>query len=230
MDTLKKIISEDIGGKIENIDFNEDWTITLEMFPEVNIHLVFTYFGDEFGDDITAEFKCFFSGERVHLIPGEDSITYVDIIFNFIERMIRNKEPFEQSYDKKSELMQKVLIQRNEPLRLLKDTDLNKLAVFLGAVVWKTAEKWQIKKEVFPEVFIELEINEHSKLDVHYSGKNLSKKVGSYHMEFLGIFLINHILRFITLNNIDKELPDICYIMFSRYFTKLNDWKHNLML
>ncbi|MHA1458164.1 MAG: hypothetical protein ACTSO6_01315 [Promethearchaeota archaeon] len=230
MDTLKKIISEDIGGKIENIDFNEDWTITLEMFPEVNIHLVFTYFGDEFGDDITAEFKCFFSGERVHLIPGEDSITYVDIIFNFIERMIRNKEPFEQSYDKKSELMQKVLIQRNEPLRLLKETDLNKLAVFLGAVVWKTAEKWQIKKEVFPEVFIELEINEHSKLDVHYSGKNLSKKVGSYHMEFLGIFLINHILRFITLNNIDKELPDICYIMFSRYFTKLNDWKHNLML
>jgi len=229
MDTLKKIISEDIGGKIENLGFNEDWTITLEMFPEVNIHLAFTYFGDEFGDGVTAEFKCYFSGERVHLIPGEDSITYVDIIFDIIERMIRNREPFEQSYDQKSELMEKVLIQRTEPFNLLKDTDINELALFLNASVWKTANKWQIKKEVFPEVFVELNIDESSKLDINYSGRALSKKIGSYHIEFLGIFLINHILRYITLKNIDTELPDICYIMFSRYFTKLNGWKHNLM-
>ena len=49
-ETLKKIIQEDIGGRIENIGLNEDWTITLEMFPEVNIHLSYSYFGDEFGD------------------------------------------------------------------------------------------------------------------------------------------------------------------------------------
>ena len=229
METLKKIISEDIGGKIENLGFNEDWTITLEMFPEVNIHLAFTYFGDEFGDGVTAEFKCYFSGKRAHLIPGEDSITYVDIIFDFMQRMIQNREPFEQSYDKKSDLMKKVLIQRTEPFSLLKENDINDLATFLDAIVWKTAEKWQIKKEVFPGVFVELEIDEYFNLDINYSGKALSKKIGSYHIEFLGIFLINHILRYITLNNLDKELPDICYIMFSRYYTKLNDWKHNLM-
>jgi hypothetical protein len=229
MDTLNKIISEDIGGKVENIGFNEDWTITLNMFPEVKIHLTFTYFGNEFGDGVTAEFKCFFSGERVYLIPGEDSITYVDIVFNFIERMIRNREPFKKSYDKKSELMEKVLIQRTEPLNLLKDKDINDLAIFLGASVWKTAEKWQIKKEVFPEIFVELEIDEYFNLDINYSGRALSKKIGSYHIEFLGIFLINHILRYITLNNLDKELPDICYIMFSRYYTKMKNWKQNLM-
>ena len=229
MDIFKKIISEDIGGKIENIGFNEDWTITLEMFPEVNIHLPFTYFGDEFGDGVTAEFKCFFSGESVHLIPGEDSITYVDIIFNFMERMIQNREPFEKSYDKKSELMQKVLIQRTEPFRLLKNSDVKDLAVFLGAIVRKKAEKWQIIKEVFPGISIELTYDTQDKLlNISYTGEKLSKKVGSYHMEFLGIFLINHILRYITLNNLDKELPDICYIMFSRYFTKMNNWDHNL--
>ena len=93
----------------------------------------------------------------------------------------------------------------------------------------KTANRWQIKKEVFPEVFVELTIDENSKLDINYSGRALSKKIGSYHIEFLGIFLINHILRYITLKHIDTELPDICYIMFSRYFTKLKGWKHNLM-
>jgi len=229
MDTLKKIISEDIGAKIENLGFNEDWTITLEMFPEVNIHLAFTYFGDEFGDDVTAEFRCYFSGDRVQIIPGEDSVTYVDIIFDMMERLIQNREPFEQSYDKKSELMEKVLVQRTEPFNLLKDNEMQDLAVFLSAIVRKTAKGWQIKKEVFPEVFVELEIDENNKLDIKFSGSALSKKIGSYHIEFLGIFLINHILRYITLNNTEKELPDICYIMFSRYFTKLKDWKHNLM-
>ena len=199
------------------------------MFPEVNVHLTFTYFGDEFGDDLTAEFKCFFSGDRAHLIPGEDTITYVDIIFNFMERMIQNREPFEGSYDKKSELMQKVLLQRTEPFSLLKDSDIDNLAVFLGATVWKTAEKWQIVKEVFPGISIELTYETQEKLNIAYIGEELPKKVGNYHMEFLGIFLINHILRYITLNNLDQELPDICYIMFSRMFTKEKEWDHNLI-
>jgi len=143
-----------------------------------------------------------------------------------MERMIQNREPFEQSYDKKSELMQKVLIQRTEPFNLLKDSDVNDLAVFLGAIVWKTADKWQITKEVFPGISIELTYDARKKLNIAYTGEVLSKKVGSYHMEFLGIFLINHILRYITLHNLDKELPNICYIMFSRMFTKEKEWEH----
>lgn len=229
MEKLSKIINDYIGGKIEHLDFNEDWTITLEMFPEVNIHLAYTYFGDEFGDGITAEFKCFFSGERAIIVPGEDSITYVDIIFDFIERMIHNKDPFEKSYDTKTDLMEKVLTQRVEPFALLKDEDQKKLASFLGAKVWNTENGWRIKKEVFPNIFIELTYTGLRKLDISYSGETLSKKVDNYHMEFLGIFLINHVLRYITLNNLDKELPNICYIMFSRFFTKQKDWKHNLM-
>jgi len=228
METLKKIVEADIGAKIENLGFDEDWTITLEMFPEVNIHIAYSYFGDEFGDGITAEFKCYFSGERAMIVPGEDSITYVDIIFDFIERMIKQKDPFEKSYDKKTDLMKKVLIQRLKPFTLLKDEDQKQLASFLGAKVWNTGNGWRIKKEIFPEIYIELTYDAQEKLDIAYTGVELSKKVGSYHMEFLGIFLINHILRYITLNNLEKELPDICYIMFSRYYTKMKEWKHNL--
>ena len=230
MDILKQIITEDIGGKIENIGLNEDWSITLEMFPEVNIHLAYSYFGDEFGDGITAEFKCYFSGERAVIVPGEDSITYVDIVLDFIERMIKHKEPFEKSYDIKTDLMKKVLEQRFKPFALLKEKDQKNLAKFLGAKVWNTRNGWRIKKEVFPGIFIELSYDDQEKLNITYLGEALSKKVGSYHMEFLGIFLINHILRYITLNNLDKELPDICYIMFSRFYTKMKNWKHNLSI
>jgi hypothetical protein len=228
MDTLNMIIVENIGGKIENLGFSEDWTITLEMFPEVNIHLAYSYFGDEFGDGITAEFKCYFSGEMAVIVPGEDSITYVDIIFDFIERLIRKKEPFEKSYDTKTDLMKKVLEQRFKPFSLLKEKDQKTLAAFLGAKVWNTETGWRIKKEMFPGIFIGITYNNQEKINISYSGETLSKKIGSYHMEFLGIFLINHILRYITLNNLDKELPDICYIMFSRYYTKMKNWKHNL--
>ena len=63
--TLTDIVTKDLGGLIENIGLNEDWTITIEMFPEVNVHMCYFYYGDEFGDGLEAEFKFFFSGEII---------------------------------------------------------------------------------------------------------------------------------------------------------------------
>jgi uncharacterized protein YciU (UPF0263 family) len=226
---LKKIVEDYLGGKLENLGFNEDWTITIEMFPEVNIHMAYSYFGDEFGDGIEAEFKFFFSGERVFWVPGEDSATFIDIIMDFIERKIRGQEPFEKNYNEKTDLMEKVLQQRSEPFTLLRDDDREDLATFLGAKVWKTESGWRIKKEFFPEIFIEIISDAQNRLDIKFSGVNLPKNIDNYHVEFVGIFLINHILRFITVNNIDKDLPDICYIMFSRYYTKnIGKWDHRV--
>lgn len=223
---LKEIVEGDLGGKIETIGFSEDWTISMEMFPEVNIHLAYSYFGEEdFGDEIEAEFKCYFSGERVHWVPGEDSVTYVDIIMNFIANMIKGEEPFEKDYQNKTELMVKVLTQRTEPFNLLIEEDRDALSSFLGAKVWKTTQGWRIKKEAFPDIYIELTWTKDGGLDIGYSGENL-EKIGSYHLELVGIFLINHLLRYITINNQDKDLPDICYIMFSRMFTKEKGWEH----
>ena len=225
LDELKRIATSFLGGTIENIGLNEDWTITVEMFPEVIIHLSYSYFGDEFGDDIEAEFKFYFSGKHVTWVPGEDSATFIDIIFDFIERLMKNKEPFEKEYQKKTELMEKVLEQRVEPFKYLKQDDKDTLAEFLGAKVWRTSQGWRIKREFFPEFFIELIWDKDSGLDINFSGENLSK-ISSYHAEFIGIFLINHVLRYITIQNEDKTLPDICYIMFSRMFTKEKNWDH----
>ena len=227
-DVLEEIVNKVLGGKIENIGFNEDWTITIEMFPEVNIHMAYLYFGDEFGDGIDAEFRFYFSGKRVCWVPGEDSATFIDIVMGLIERKLRGKEPFEKNYNTKTDLMEKVLIQRSEPFKLLKEGDKHDLATFMGAKVWKTENGWRIKKEFFTEIFIEI-IWDKNELDIKFSGENLSKNIDSYHVEFVGIFMLNHILRFITVNNFDKDLPDICYIMFSRYYTKnIGDWDHRV--
>ena len=226
MNNLKSIVNEEIGGKIENLGFNEDWSISLEMFPQVNIHLAFTYYGDEFGDEVEAEFKFYFSGEHVFWVPGEDTATYIDIVMDFLERKLRNKEPFEKNYDTKTDLMSKVLLQRTEPFKYLIDEDQDALSEFLGARVWKTSDGWKFKKEIFPKIFVEIIWNSNTGLDISFLGENLSKNIGHYHVEFVGIFLINHILRFITIHNQDKELPDICTIMFSRYYTKQHNWTH----
>ena len=222
---LENIVDSDIGGVIENIGFDEDWTISLEFFPDVNIHMAYTYFGDEFGDGIEAEIKFYFSGERVYWVPGEDSATFVDIVIDFIERRIEDKEPFERKFDEKTELMEKVLVQREPPFHYLEEQYKDEISTFLGAKVWKTTEGWRFKREFFPEFFIEISWNNNTGLDISYSGNNLNN-MSSYHAEFLGIFFINHILRFITVKNEDKKLPDICYIMFSRYYTKSKNWDH----
>lgn len=223
---VNEIISDDIGGKMDNLGFDEDWAVTLEFFPEVNIHISYAYYGDEFGDDLEAELKFFFSGERVAWVPGEDTATFIDIVMDFMERMIKNELAIEKSYDKKSELMEKVLIQRKGPFELLKEEDKNDLAKFLGAKVWKVVNGWRIKREIFPNIFIEIKYDDAQKeLNISYSGDGLDK-LGIYHIELVGIFVINHILRYITINNENKKLPDICFMMFSRLYTKEKDWDH----
>ncbi|MGB5911224.1 MAG: hypothetical protein WBH31_08540 [Promethearchaeia archaeon] len=222
---LLKIVNEDLGAKIENLGLNEDYTITIEMFPQVKIHLIYSYFGDEFGD-IEAEFKFLFSGEHANMVTGEDSATFISIIVDFLERRIKEEEPFEKNYEKKSELMEKVLIQRAKPFSLLVEKDLEKLAEFTGAKVWKTKNRWRIKREFFPKIFTEITWDDQNGLDISFFGDNLSKNISSYHGELIGIFTINHILRYITIQNEEKDLPDICYMMFSRYYTKVKNWTH----
>ncbi|MHA2034973.1 MAG: hypothetical protein ACW98X_00980 [Promethearchaeota archaeon] len=226
-DVLEKIVIKDLGGKIENIGFSEDWTISVEMFPDVNIHMSFSYFGNEFGDDIVGEFKFYFSGEHVTWVPGEDSATYIDIVLDFVERRLKREKPFEKNYDSKSDLMKKVLLQRNKPFAYLGETDITPLMNFLGADVKIIDNQWRINKEIFPKIYAEVIWDKEDGLDIRFYGDNLITNLDSYHAEFIGIFFINHILRFITVNNLDTNLPDICYIMFSRYYTKnIGKWDH----
>ncbi|MFW9936236.1 MAG: hypothetical protein ACFFD5_01165 [Candidatus Thorarchaeota archaeon] len=222
---LKEIVEKRLGGNFENIGFNEDWTITIEMFPEVNLHFAYTFFGSEFGGEIEAEFKFLFSGKRVFWVPGEDTATYIDIVMDFIDRIIKHESPFQTDYSTKTDLMKKVLLQRSQPFNLIKESDKDPLAEFLSAKINRITDGWVIEKELFPEIFVELTWNTSNGLDISFKGKNL-KEISNYHVELLGIFVINHILRYITLHNEEKDLPVICYIMFSRFFTKEKNWEH----
>ena len=40
---LLKIVKEDLGAKLETLSSQEDWTITIEMFPQVKIHIICLY-------------------------------------------------------------------------------------------------------------------------------------------------------------------------------------------
>ncbi|MEM3587274.1 MAG: hypothetical protein QXO71_08145 [Candidatus Jordarchaeaceae archaeon] len=223
--TLQRIVYEDLGAKLGNLGLNEDWTITLEFFPEANIHVSYFYYGDEFSD-LEGELKFLFSGERVHWIPGEDLVTYTSIVLDFIEQIIRRRQPSEKDYNKKTELMKSVLEQRKEPFNFLREEDINELGKFVGGEVLKTGLTWNIKKEVFPQINVEIIFDkDKNMLDVAYSGENLTK-IGSYHIELISVFIINHILRYITIKNQDKKLPNICYKMFSRLFTKEKGWDY----
>jgi len=227
LEKLGTIVNNELGGRIEKLGFSEDWSITIEMYPEVNIHMAYSYFGNEFGDDIEGEFKFYFSGKHANWVPGEDSATYIDVVLDFLERKLKTEVPFEKNYKSKSELMEKVLLQRNVPFKYLREDDLEPLKNFLGAEISKIDNQWRIKKEIFPKIFTEVIWKKEDGLDIKFYGENLGANLDSYHAEFIGIFLINHILRFITVNNLDKDLPDICYIMFSRYYTKnIGKWDH----
>jgi hypothetical protein len=196
------------------------------MFPEVNIHMAYSYFGDEFGDGIEAEFKFYFSGKHVIWVPGEDSATYIDIAMDLIERKLKGIEPFEKKYNSKSSLMEKVLTQREKPFKFLTEKDQEELAKFIGGKVWKTINGWRIKREIFPKIFTEITWDQDKGLDIKFDGENLEKNLGSYHAEFICIFVLNHILRYITVNYLEEGLPDICFIMFSRLYTKEHGWDH----
>ncbi len=223
IDIIENIIIKDLNGKLENIGFDEDWTITLEFFPQIKLHILYYDYGNEF-DDIKDELKILFSGERAYWIPGEDLATYIEIIMDFIEKRSKSLTSLNQNYKKKTNLMRKIIEQRKIAFKFIKEIDIKDFTQYLNAKVWKTTSGMRIKKEIFPEIFIEIIYDSVKyELDISYSGSKLIN-ISHYHIELIGTFLINHILRYIVINNQDKELPDICYMMFSRLFTKEKGW------
>ncbi|MBS7248734.1 MAG: hypothetical protein QXW47_03070 [Candidatus Jordarchaeales archaeon] len=225
LERVRGVVCGELGGRFEGLGLGEDWSFTLEFFPEVNVHVLYFYYGDEFGD-VEGELKFLFSGERAYWVPGEDLVTFTGIALNFLEAKLVGREPADRSYGEKSGLMVKILEERREPFRLLRAEDAEGLGRFVGAEVLRNGSEWRIKREVFPQVFVEV-LYSRDMLDVSYSGRNLPS-VGSYQLELLATFLINHIIRFITVENHGKvKLPSICYKMFSRMFTKEKGWSHH---
>jgi hypothetical protein len=79
-------LSEFIGGKVESLGMGEDWAISKEIFPGVQVFFVFNHADDEFESNL----KVLFSGDRIKMMSGEDLAVFVIFYVNHMVRYIRD--------------------------------------------------------------------------------------------------------------------------------------------
>ncbi|MCK4281028.1 MAG: hypothetical protein KAX10_02850 [Candidatus Lokiarchaeota archaeon] len=216
---LKNVTKNIIGGTLENTGLNEDWTITKTFFPDVKIHTIYFYYGDEFGSNETDQLKFFFSDERVRWIPGEDLANFINIMMNYAERVISNKEPFESVKDKQSKMLKNAIDERKQPFDFIIDEDIPNIAEFIGGTFIKYKDFWELNKEIFPGITIRIKYTENHELIPLILGVK-SDMLENYEKDLLRILTINHILRYITIKYDERDLPEICKKMFAPGYLK----------
>jgi hypothetical protein len=79
-------LAEFIGGKVESLGMGEDWAISKEIFPGVQVFFVFNHADDEFESNL----KVLFSGDRIKMMSGEDLAVFVIFYVNHMVRYIRD--------------------------------------------------------------------------------------------------------------------------------------------
>jgi hypothetical protein len=78
-----------IGGKLESLGIGEDWAISKEIFPGVQVFFVFNRADDEFPSNL----KVLFSGERIKMMRGEDLAGFVILYAIHMLRYVRDSNP-----------------------------------------------------------------------------------------------------------------------------------------
>jgi hypothetical protein len=82
-------LAEFIGGKVESLGIGEDWAISKEVFPGVEIFFIYNRADDEFQSNL----KALFSGDRIKLMKGEDLAVFVIFYVNHMLRYVRDSNP-----------------------------------------------------------------------------------------------------------------------------------------
>ena len=82
-------LAEFIGGKVESLGMGEDWAISKEVFPGVQVFFVFNRADDEFASNL----KVLFSGDRIKLMRGEDLAGFVILYVIHMLRYVRDSNP-----------------------------------------------------------------------------------------------------------------------------------------
>ena len=215
---LKNVTDKIMGGIFENIGLEEEWTITIEFFPNVKIHIIYYFYGDEFGTNEIDQLKFLFSDERVCWIPGEDLASFIDNMMNYVVRMINNKEPLEPGKTEQSEMLKNAIQERTPPFYFIEDEDLYPITEFIsGNLINKNP--WIINKEILPGIIVEIIFTKNQELIPLIKGNN-SKFLENYEKDLLRILIINHILRYIIIKYDERDLPEICKKMFAPGYLK----------
>jgi len=82
-------LAEFIGGKVESLRMGEDWAVSKEIFPGVQVFFVFNRADDEFESSL----KVLFSGDRIKMMRGEDLAGFVILYAIHMLRYVRDSNP-----------------------------------------------------------------------------------------------------------------------------------------
>ena len=85
-------LADFIGGKKEALGRRETWCVSKEAFPGITVYYIF----NKADEELPASLKVLFSGDRLHLITGDD---LAGIIITTVSHMLRHVR--ESNSDKK---------------------------------------------------------------------------------------------------------------------------------
>ena len=84
-------LAEFIGGRVESLGLGEDWAVSKEIFPGVEVFFIFNRADDEFPSTL----RVLFSGDRIELMKGEDLAGFVILYVSHMLRYVRETNPGE---------------------------------------------------------------------------------------------------------------------------------------
>jgi len=78
-----------LGGRVEKLHIGENWAVSKELYPGVDVHFVYNRADDEF----PARLRALYSGDKIRMIKGDELATITISIANQLLRSVRETNP-----------------------------------------------------------------------------------------------------------------------------------------
>ncbi len=82
-------LAEFIGGRVESLGLREDWAISKEIFPDVQVFFIF----NRANGAVPSRRKVLYSGERIRSMKGEDLAEITLALVNHMLRYVKSTNP-----------------------------------------------------------------------------------------------------------------------------------------
>ena len=82
-------LAEFMGGRVESLGLGEDWAVSKQIFPGVEVFFVFNRADEEFPSSL----RFLYSGDRLKLMRGEDLAGFTILFVSHMLRYIRETNP-----------------------------------------------------------------------------------------------------------------------------------------
>lgn len=82
-------LAEFMGGRVESLGLGEDWAVSKQIFPGVEVFFVFNRADEEF----PSRLRFLYSGDRIKAMKGEDLAGFTILFVSHMLRYIRETNP-----------------------------------------------------------------------------------------------------------------------------------------